>query len=294
MFIDHKSNKIINIIDSRLQDDVTNEIKKFINLKKCSRDGATLYKGAITAANKNIIQISDRFNLIKNCIDAIKDDLKKLSDKNIDLWCKKNDLSWINIELSSEQKSIFARKNKKQELIEKVRYDYNVNHINKKGLIEKYCLEEKTITRYLMKDATIPRRNNKTKLHEYSEEIYKKLLEYKTQNTDINYRAIHKYICGLGYDESYENFYKQLKLRIVDNDLYDSTTINRKEFHKLLYGAPISDLKLDKKIEKILIEYLQNDNYHSKALNIISSFKEIITNNSTTLLNDYVKIFNLP
>ena len=165
---------------------------------------------------------------------------------------------------------------------------------NKKGLIEKYCLEEKTITRYLMKDATIPRRNNKTKLHEYSEEIYKKLLEYKTQNTDINYRAIHKYICGLGYDESYENFYKQLKLRIVDNDLYDSTTINRKEFHKLLYGAPISDLKLDKKIEKILIEYLQNDNYHSKALNIISSFKEIITNNSTTLLNDYVKIFNLP
>ena len=72
VFIDHKSNKIINIIDSRLQEDVTNELTKYINLKKCSRDGATLYKGAINAANKNIIQISDRFHLIKNCI------LKKL------------------------------------------------------------------------------------------------------------------------------------------------------------------------------------------------------------------------
>ena len=110
----------------------------------------------------------------------------------------------------------------------------------------------------------------------------------------INYRAIHTYICSLGYDESYENFYKQLKLRIVENDLYDSTTINRKEFHKLLYGKPISDLKLDRKIEQLLIEYLQNDNNHAKALNIISSFKEIITNNSTTLLNDYLNIFNLP
>lgn len=294
VFIDHKSNKIINIIDSRLQEDVTNELTNYINLKKCSRDGSTLYKGAITAANKNIIQISDRFHLIKNCIDAIKDDLKKLSDKNIDLCNKKYDLSWIKIELSPEQKSIFARRNKKQELIEKVRYDYNVIHINKKGLIEKYCLDDKTVTRYLRKDATIPRRNNKTKLHKYSEEIYKKLLEYKTQNTDINYRAIHTYICSLGYDESYENFYKQLKLRIVEDDLYDSTTINRKEFHKLLYGAPISDLKLDRKIEQLLIEYLQNDNNHSRALNIISSFKEIITNNSTTLLNDYLNIFNLP
>ena len=125
-------------------------------------------------------------------------------------------------------------------------------------------------------------------------ELSKKLLEYKTQNTDINYRAIHTYICSLGYDESYENFYKQLKLRIVENDLYDSTTINRKEFHKLLYGKPLSDLKLDRKIEQLLIEYLQNDNNHAKALNIISSFKEIITNNSTILLNDYLNIFNLP
>lgn len=46
---------------------------KFTNLKKCSRDGSTLYKGSINAANKNIIQISDRFHLIKNCIDAVKE-----------------------------------------------------------------------------------------------------------------------------------------------------------------------------------------------------------------------------
>lgn len=289
MFIDHIGKKIINIIDSRLQSDVTNELMKFVKLKKCSRDGATLYKGAITAANNNIIQISDRFHLIKNCIDAIKDDLKKLTDKCILLGNTKYDLSWIKVELSKEQMSIIARRNKKQELINTIRHDYNINHINKMGLVEKYGLELKTINRYLNTNATIPRRNNKTELHKYAEEIYKKLLEYKEQDTTINYRAIHSHIAELGYKGSYENFFKQLRLRIIDNDLQAPNTFSRKEFHKLLYGIKISDLNLDSNVESALNEFLSKDNNYAKALSIISSFKAIVTNNSQVQLDEYLK-----
>lgn len=289
MFIDHIGKKIINIIDSRLQSDVTNELMKFVKLTKCSRDGATLYKGAITAANNNIIQISDRFHLIKNCIDAIKDDLKKLTDKCILLGNTKYDLSWIKVELSKEQMSIIARRNKKQELINTIRHDYNINHINKMGLVEKYGLELKTINRYLNTNATIPRRNNKTELHKYAEEIYKKLLEYKEQDTTINYRAIHSHIAELGYKGSYENFFKQLRLRIIDNDLQAPNTFSRKEFHKLLYGKKISDLKLDSNVESALNEFLSKDNNYAKALSIISSFKAIVTNNSQVQLDEYLK-----
>ena len=90
---------------------------KFTNLKKCSRDGSTLYKGSI-----NVIQISDRFHLIKNCIDAVKDDLKKLANKHIVLG-ENYDLSWIKVNLPLQQQSIIARRNKKQELIDKIRDD---------------------------------------------------------------------------------------------------------------------------------------------------------------------------
>lgn len=277
-----------------MQSEVTNELIKFVNLKKCSRDGASLYKGAITAAGKNIIQISDRFHLIKNCIDAIKDDLKKLTDKCILLGNVQYDLSWIKVELSKEQMSIMARKNKKQELIDKIRNDYNINHINKKGLIEKYGLELKTINRYLSTDATIPRRNNKTELHKYAAEIYKKLLEYKEKCIVINYRAIHSQIVELGYTGSYENFFKQLRLRIIDNDLQASTTISQREFHKLLYGKQISELKLDSKVENSLKSFLLEDNNFSKALSIISSFKDIMTKSSQTPLDEYLKKYESP
>lgn len=263
---------------------------KFTNLKKCSRDGSTLYKGSINAANKNIIQISDRFHLIKNCIDAVKDDLKKLANKHIVLG-ENYDLSWIKVNLPLQQQSIIARRNKKQELIDKIRDDYNKNHISKTGLVEKYGLELKTINRYLEKNATIPRRNNKTELNKYSKEIYENLIEHKQNNTEINYRAIHTYIQSLGYQGSYENFYKQLKLRIIENDLQSSSIISGKEFNKLLYGKPLKELKIDEKTKAELINYLNTDNLYSTALDVVESFREIVSNRSTQSLDEYLKIY---
>lgn len=58
-------------------------MKKFPNLEKVTRDGSIIYKNAIEQANPNIIQISDKFHLIKNLIDAIKSDLKIHMKKNV-------------------------------------------------------------------------------------------------------------------------------------------------------------------------------------------------------------------
>lgn len=263
---------------------------KFKNLKKCTRDGSTLYKGSINYVNKDIIQISDRFHLIKNCIDAIKDDLKKLADKHIVLG-EKYDLSWIKTNLSLEQQSIIVKRNKKQELINNVREDYLNNYMTKTEIIKKYGLDLKTINRYLNNDATIARRHNITALHKYAKEVYEKLIEYKLNNTEINYRAIHTYLCTLGYKGSYENFYKQLKLRILENDLQSSTTITRKEFNKLLYGKPLTKLNINAETKIKLIDYLNTSNPFSRALNIIETFREIISNRSTQSLDEYIKIF---
>lgn len=216
---------------------------------------------------------------MKNCIDAVKDDLKKLTDKHIDLSDEKYDLSFIKIELSNREKSIVARKNKKQELIEKIRFDYIENGLTKTEISKKYKLEFKTVNRYLTKDATIPRRNNITKLNGYAKEIYSMLKEQS--NSEYNYRSIYSRIAELGYDESYENFYKQLRLRIIDNDLHSPLTIGRNQFHKLLYNKSLSDLSLSKECEKMLSLFLQQDNTYSQALELISCFSSIIKKESS-------------
>lgn len=291
VFIDHLTNTIINIIDSRIQEDVTNELKKFVNLKICTRDGAPLYRGAISNANESVIQISDRFHLLKNCIEATIDDLKKLADKHIVLGDVTYDLSWIEVDLSPEQRSIIERNRKKQETIDRIRYDYTVNHLSKTELVRKYKLVFKTITRYLTKDAIIPRRNNRTEMHEYSDTIYSCLLEYKNKNIPINYRAIHTYIAELGYKGTYENFFKQLRLRIICNDLQSSLTVTRKEFNRLIYGFPIDSLKRSEEVKELLAEYLTQDNPYSKALRFVSEFKDIICNRSDTPIETFLKSF---
>lgn len=238
------------------------------------------------------MQLSDRFHLIKNLIDAIKDDLKKLGEKHINLGEEKYDLSWLNIEPPSAEKSKFKRKEKKQELIEKIRYDYNINHMSKMELVEKYKLELKTINRYLIKDSTIPRRNKKTELCKYAKVIYDKLKEQYSNNQTINYHEIYTIITKLGYRSTYGNFYKQLRLRIISNDLCSSSTITRKEFNKLLYGKPLSVLKLSESDHKKAENYFKSDNVFSKALKMITTFSEIIKNNSTTTtLEAYIKTY---
>ena len=70
--IDIMSHRIIDIIDTRDQESVKDWLGTFPALRFVSRDGSLTYKSAITLANKNITQISDRFHLLKGMTDAAK------------------------------------------------------------------------------------------------------------------------------------------------------------------------------------------------------------------------------
>jgi transposase len=72
IMIDSLSHKVIDMIHSRSTEDVAEWLKLFPHLILVSRDGATLYKNAVTEANPDIHQISDRFHLLKNLTDYAK------------------------------------------------------------------------------------------------------------------------------------------------------------------------------------------------------------------------------
>ena len=61
--IDIENHKIVDIIESRKDSDVATWLKTFPNLELVSIDGALCYRNAINEANKDIVQVTDRFHL---------------------------------------------------------------------------------------------------------------------------------------------------------------------------------------------------------------------------------------
>ena len=77
IMIDIESHKIIDMIESRELNDVTEWLKSYPNLSVVSRDGSLTYKNAITKSHPSAIQISDRFHILKNLTSYCKDYLSK-------------------------------------------------------------------------------------------------------------------------------------------------------------------------------------------------------------------------
>lgn len=75
--VDTEIHKIIDMIDSRDGEAVTNWLKTFPNLQIFSRDGSITYRNAINQAHENNLQVSDRFRILKNLTDYTADSLKK-------------------------------------------------------------------------------------------------------------------------------------------------------------------------------------------------------------------------
>ena len=85
LMVDIKTHSIIDIIDSRELEAVEEWLKTFPALQFVSRDGSITFKSAITNANKNIEQISDRFHLLQGLTDAAKKFISGYFKANIGL-----------------------------------------------------------------------------------------------------------------------------------------------------------------------------------------------------------------
>lgn len=71
IMINHSSRSIVDMIDTRDVADVSLWLETYPNLETISRDGSIAYKSSIIATDENIIQISDRFHLLKSLSEAV-------------------------------------------------------------------------------------------------------------------------------------------------------------------------------------------------------------------------------
>lgn len=81
--IDIETHKIVDLLESRQEDDVAEWLKTFPNIEVISRDGEIMYKSASHKAHSKAMQVSDRFHVLKNLTDYAKDALKRILKKQI-------------------------------------------------------------------------------------------------------------------------------------------------------------------------------------------------------------------
>ena len=72
-----ETHEIVDMIDSRRIQDVTDWLKTYPNITVVSRDGSIIYKKAISDALPQAMQVNDRFHIIKNLADSCKQFLKR-------------------------------------------------------------------------------------------------------------------------------------------------------------------------------------------------------------------------
>ncbi len=83
--VDIDTHRIIDLLASREVDDVAEWLSSYPNLAVVSRDGSVSYNSAVRQAGEGIIQVSDRFHLLKGLTDAAKSVLTSLIAANIGL-----------------------------------------------------------------------------------------------------------------------------------------------------------------------------------------------------------------
>ena len=203
VMIDIETHKIIDLLESRDEKDVTEWLKTYPNLEVISRDGGVMYKSSSDKAHPKAQQVSDRFHVLKNLTDYASNAIKRLLNKQI----------IISDEKAQKEKSTPKKKYEyktKWDLIIKVK-ELREQKYRIVDIAEYLGISFKTVIQYTkipledkekynqkstntLKSETSQR--NKWKLIKRVQEEYKKSHKYSTvaRKFNLDDRTVKKYI----------------------------------------------------------------------------------------------------
>lgn len=265
--VDIDSHRIIDLLPSREIGDVAEWLSTFPNLEIVSRDGSVSYHSAIKQADRNIIQISDRFHLLKGLTDAAKTLITSLVAANIGIPVSASHYEGTETTDYWEKDSVredFPTKEHNVNCEKKKRVIEKVLELTKQGWTRTKIAEETgisyaTVRRYQSPDfSPIHGRYNTTrdsKIKPYAEKIKQMIKDGRT------FRQIEEAIKQDGYDgaSSTIRMYTTRERKLMKEAKGDSggnvEKIERKWLISLLYKPvdkvkKISQEQLDKVIEK--------------------------------------------
>lgn len=166
IMIDIEKHRIVDILFSRENNDVSEWLKSYPNIKVVSRDGSITYKNAISIAHPSAMQISDRFHMLKNLTEYCKQYLNKYFKTQVIISNRSSDKQGIKNIISNLQ----------NERALKARQMFNVG-IKKTKICKILKLHIKTLNKILELSESSINYYGKSKLRIIQEERAKNKLE---------------------------------------------------------------------------------------------------------------------
>lgn len=203
VMIDIETHKIIDMIKSRQEDDVTEWLKTYPNLEIISRDGGIMYKSSSDKAHPKAKQVSDRFHILKNLTEygtnALKRILKnqiKISEENAKVETSKTKKKYeyktkwdliLKVKELRKQKYRIIDISQSLGIGEKTVIEYNKIPMEDKEKYNKIPTEE-------LKSQVI--QENKWELIQQVQEEYKKVQKYSVvaRKYNLDDRTVKKYL----------------------------------------------------------------------------------------------------
>ena len=302
VMVDLESHKIIDLIPTRNTNEVKEWLSKYPNIEVISRDGAQLYANAAERSHPGIIQVSDRFHIIKGLTEAVTKYMIRTFPARIEIPAVSVETDEIeNRAIVKEEKHLLAMKQKQNEVNE-------ARALAKKGVpIEEIAKSlhhtYKTIQRYLSAEYSVENGH-------YNARIPGKLAPYETEviklrSEGMTYPNIHKIITQKGYKGSVaslrmfiqkERIRNQAHLSLQEScsDYQPKEYIQRRSLTPLIYKG-LSDVKTITKTqyEQVLKTYP----VIAELYTAIKEFYEILYSRQDERLETWlekIENFNIP
>ena len=290
----------IDILGDREEDSFRKWIEKHENISLVSRDRSTEYSSAITSAKRNIIEIADKFHLIKNLQDRIGQiiSIHYADYRNKVRVRELNEDSPVN----NVTEPIITEEYKKEIKIDQRMIMFNeVKELQQKGfkpfaISKKLRIARQTATKYY-RMGELTERNSKIR-NNYSP--YDQYIEKGVAN-GIALRTLYTEICGMGFKGSLTPFYDHYKYlkdghrgfrpkssktskKIIDSR---SGLLSIKQIsaiiNKSIRGRSIS------KEENVIIDVLSEFEWFTQVHDAFRKFYKIITGNNEYELIKWLK-----
>lgn len=219
VLVDLDRHKIVDILPSRDEKKVAAWLKKFSNLEVVSRDGAKFFSHAITMANPNIIQVSDRFHYLKTaCGHAFRAIMRALPT-HIAV------LDTAPVRTVRTPRTEFQTK--KLQVIREVR-DLFQKGWSMTEISNLYGTQRRTVKRYLNNDPDFSRKRPFNSLVPFTA----KLKKLTAQNQ--SHREIYNALVKAGYSRTYRTFMEYRKQTLKLN-IGHYSSISRHQVASLLF-----------------------------------------------------------
>ncbi|MGM0113529.1 hypothetical protein IGI52_003902 [Enterococcus sp. DIV0187] len=220
ILIDAQSRKVVDLIPSRKLSDVQKWLQNFPNLTFVIRDGSHTFRSAISEVSPDIIQIADRFHVLKSLTEHATKALRSLIPKKIELDKEKT---------KPVSKQLTFAQNQKQLLISFVR-EKRTEGWKYAEIARLFQLDYRTVKRYC--DPTIDaledhqQKDSVTEINSYVARLQQLLLQHEKLHD------VYKVLVNEGYSRAFSTFRKSYKQAL-------ETYNNRRTITKKVLRRPI-------------------------------------------------------